>query len=399
MDKEEYESCLSSAGEVKRFIFKGPQDVRVTQEYETLFSLAEEVKKFVLKKTQDVREVVVAESGPNSRKPPVSLAMKKIDYFNRTRRIKKIETKLMATNKNIMTKTEPSGLLQALLKSPQETDVRLVICDIDNDDDKTVRKRFEETADIDMKIKYMMRIENPYTTASYLLKMKELRIRSKKKLTERIMFHGTNKSNINSICKYNLNWRLAGKLNGTEMGFGTALCSNSHLAANYCDVETDKCMIVGKVITSPSCNGMNFIYSDMNENMKVPKFVKGKDSNLTIVKLHDDEFLPTHIIHFQQQDKTKIPIQKGEMVKMASGMKNIGVEKAVEAREIEPRVYKDPPRSTKKMRTPKKYSFRRICALIRRSGGKPSIKERRFVLASSPHSNIGYYRNIPVKLF
>ncbi|XP_077299756.1 uncharacterized protein LOC143920691 [Arctopsyche grandis] len=395
MDKQEYESCLSSAEEVKRFIFKQPR------ENEASLSTVNEVKVYVLKKSQEMREVVAAEARQISRKSPVSMATRNNHYFYRMRRIKRIEKKLMA--KNVMTKKKSPELLQAVLKmtSPQQTDVRLVSCDIENEDDKAVRKRFEETADIDMKLKSMMRIDNPYTKASYLLKMKELRIKSKKDPSEKIVFHGTNKSNISSICMYNVNWRFAGKLNGTEKGFGTAFSSHSHLAANYCDVATDKCMIVGRIITSPSCsNSKSFIYPDINEDMKSPKFVTGIDTlNITTVKLHDDEFLPTHIIHFQQQDKTKIHIHKVNRADIVNGRNNCSAEKAVEAREVETRIYKDPPRSTKKMRTPETSTDSRFCTLFKKSGGKPSIKEHHFVLTSSPHSVIGYYQNMAVKLF
>lgn len=80
------------------------------------------------------------------------------------------------------------------------------------------------------KILQILRIENPFLAAQYLL-TKEKMIKEGKSVNERRLFHGTRY--FDGICRHNFNWRLRGWHRGHKFGQGICFTPFSSYAQHY----------------------------------------------------------------------------------------------------------------------------------------------------------------------
>uniref|UniRef100_A0A665VWP5 Poly [ADP-ribose] polymerase n=1 Tax=Echeneis naucrates TaxID=173247 RepID=A0A665VWP5_ECHNA len=92
---------------------------------------------------------------------------------------------------------------------------------------------------LDKHILSISRIQNLDLWEMYCCKKKQLmRIQGVKGIAERRLFHGTDPKNVDSICKYNFDVRLAGK-HGSVYGKGVYFARHATYADNYSKDSTD----------------------------------------------------------------------------------------------------------------------------------------------------------------
>ncbi|KAI3366730.1 hypothetical protein L3Q82_009402 [Scortum barcoo] len=89
------------------------------------------------------------------------------------------------------------------------------------------------------------RIQNLDLLEMYCRKKKQLmRIHGVKEIQERILFHGTNISNVDSICKYNFDLRLSGQ-HGHLLGKGIYFAKHAAFADRYSVASKDPLLLYG----------------------------------------------------------------------------------------------------------------------------------------------------------
>ncbi|KAF2880120.1 hypothetical protein ILUMI_26055 [Ignelater luminosus] len=120
---------------------------------------------------------------------------------------------------------------------------------------RNIEREFRRTNKKFFQVSGIERVENPYLLGAYLLKKEELL--SRHGFTEEILlFHGTERKNIDDICTENLNWRICGKGAGHTFGKGVYFTPISYYATHYCDKDSNvKVMLVMKVLVSNACLG------------------------------------------------------------------------------------------------------------------------------------------------
>ncbi|XP_058046638.1 zinc finger CCCH-type antiviral protein 1-like isoform X2 [Ahaetulla prasina] len=99
------------------------------------------------------------------------------------------------------------------------------------------------------KIRKIERIQNPSLWQVYQWQKEQMK---KKKggqiIDERLLFHGTNRSSVKSICTDNFDWRLCGT-NGTVYGKGSYFARDANYSDNYCPAKDDeKVMFLAQVL-------------------------------------------------------------------------------------------------------------------------------------------------------
>ena len=142
-----------------------------------------------------------------------------------------------------------------------------------------------------MSIKKLERVENPYLLGHYLMKKEKMRNECSV-VREISLFHGTQKSYVNNICKYNFDWRKRGSSRGHKFGQGVSFAPEVSYARHY---TTDNVMILAKVLVSRATIGNHFTVVpptsfDTTANSKCS----------VIVKYDDDDFYPQYVIHFNR---------------------------------------------------------------------------------------------------
>ncbi|XP_072396687.1 protein mono-ADP-ribosyltransferase PARP12-like [Diabrotica undecimpunctata] len=149
------------------------------------------------------------------------------------------------------------------------------------------------------KLHSIEKVHNPYLLIQYGLKKYEY-TRKGISYSERLLFHGTKKANIDNICRNNFNWRLKGTAVGSRFGQGVCFASVAYFSTHYCDEGYNKVMIIAKVLISNSCRG--------NTDMAIPPYnfdTSTDDKQNVYVKYNDNTFYPTYLIHFGGIDYKK----------------------------------------------------------------------------------------------
>jgi poly [ADP-ribose] polymerase 7/11/12/13 len=175
----------------------------------------------------------------------------------------------------------------------------------------TVACLFKQTTQKRFKLVKIERIQNPYLLGCYLLKKDEMACMSGGYVEERIVFHGTKQSNVDSICENNFNWRLHGNSIGNRYGKGVSFSPISYYASHYSDKRaTVKVMFLVRILISNSTVGEG--------NMTIPPLIGDgynhntvrydtaqKENGHVIVKFSDNEYYPEYLIHYTVEPVVK----------------------------------------------------------------------------------------------
>lgn len=142
----------------------------------------------------------------------------------------------------------------------------------------------------------VVRVQNPYLWGCYLLKKDECITRSGYSVTERVLFHATAQSNIDSISKDNLDWRRSFR---TKFGRGVSFSPSATYANTWCnrDIGSRRALIVAKVLVGNSHAG--------GYGTELPRegydTTDGNDRQV-YVKYYDHEFYPEHVVYYSNND-------------------------------------------------------------------------------------------------
>jgi len=169
----------------------------------------------------------------------------------------------------------------------------------------TVLHLFKKTTQKQFKIVKIERVQNPYLLGCYLLKKNEMECLPGNYVEESRVFHGTQQSNVQSICENNFNWRLHGDSTGNRYGKGVSFSPISYYASHYSDKYAPvKVMFLVRVLISKRTIG--------NGNMTIPPLITNvynrnsterydtaqKENGHVIVKFCDNEYYPEYLIHY-----------------------------------------------------------------------------------------------------
>jgi poly [ADP-ribose] polymerase 7/11/12/13 len=138
----------------------------------------------------------------------------------------------------------------------------------------------------------VVRVQNPYLWGCYLLKKAECVERSGCSVTEKVLFHATGQSNIDSITKNNLDWRRSFR---TKFGRGVSFSTSATYANTWCnrDIGSNRALIVARVLVGSSHDG--------GYGTELPR--AGYDTTVgnreqVYVKYSDHEFYPEYVIYY-----------------------------------------------------------------------------------------------------
>ena len=138
----------------------------------------------------------------------------------------------------------------------------------------------------------IVRVQNPYLWGCYLLKKAECINRSGCSVTEKVLFHATGQSNIDSITKNNLDWRRSVR---TKFGCGVSFSPSASYAETWCNrgIGCYRALIVAKVLVGNSHGG--------GYGTELPR--AGCDTTVgnrgqVYVKYYDHEFYPEYVIYY-----------------------------------------------------------------------------------------------------
>ena len=138
----------------------------------------------------------------------------------------------------------------------------------------------------------VVRVQNPYLWGCYLLKKEECIKRSPHPVTEKVLFHATSQSNIDSITKNNLDWRRSVR---TKFGCGVSFSPSAVYANCYCNrsIGSSRALIVARVLVGISHEGYY--------GTELPR--QGYDTTVgnceqVYVKYYDNEFYPEHVVYY-----------------------------------------------------------------------------------------------------
>jgi hypothetical protein len=111
-------------------------------------------------------------------------------------------------------------------------------------------------------------------------------------VTERVLFHATGQSNIESITKNNLDWRRSIR---TKFGCGVSFSPSATYANTWCnrDIGPNRALIVARVLVGSSHEG------DYGTKLPLP----GYDTTVgnrgqVYVKYYDHEFYPEYVVYY-----------------------------------------------------------------------------------------------------
>lgn len=145
------------------------------------------------------------------------------------------------------------------------------------------------------------RIENHYLMSAYLLKREEYRNRYGGNFQEELLFHGTKKQNVYSICMNNFDWRRNGENRRRCYGQGVAFTSISFYATHSTDkMEESKVIIVAKVLLGKIFQSANTLIIPP-VGYDTTQINKGKD----FIKFDDNEFYPAYVITYHERPCNK----------------------------------------------------------------------------------------------
>ena len=138
----------------------------------------------------------------------------------------------------------------------------------------------------------VVRVQNPYLWGCYLLKKDECIKRSGYSITEKVLFHATSQSNVDSITENNLDWRRSVR---TKFGCGVSFSPSATYANTWCNrsIGSGRALIVARVLVGNSHEG--------GYGTKLPR--QGYDttdgnSKQVYVKYCDHEFYPEHVVYY-----------------------------------------------------------------------------------------------------
>ncbi|XP_036374320.1 protein mono-ADP-ribosyltransferase PARP11-like [Megalops cyprinoides] len=143
----------------------------------------------------------------------------------------------------------------------------------------------------------------------YVFKRKRahLSVTKKKILDERMLFHGTDRRNIKSICSYNFDLRLAGR-NGGSYGKGIYFAKHASFANLYCPVEihngtiTLKTMILARVLVAEFTQGDPWMYRVPSKEQTTTEFYDSCVNMVTypniFVVFDSSQIYPEYLIEF-----------------------------------------------------------------------------------------------------
>ncbi|XP_018568944.1 TCDD-inducible poly [ADP-ribose] polymerase-like [Anoplophora glabripennis] len=162
-----------------------------------------------------------------------------------------------------------------------------------------IKNLFTSTIKRCFKVNNIMKIYNPYLLAQYKLMEKSYKKRYGRTST-RQLFHGTKRENIDSICKYNFDWRLKGTARGTRFGQGVYFTPISNYATYFGDKTYEKVMIVANVLVSNKFVGA--------EDTVIPPLncdTTTKENEHVFVKYEDNTFYPAYVIYYEGRNNYK----------------------------------------------------------------------------------------------
>jgi hypothetical protein len=138
----------------------------------------------------------------------------------------------------------------------------------------------------------VVRVQNPYLWGCYLLKKAECANRSGCSVTEKVLFHATGQSNIDSITENNLDWRRSFR---TKFGCGVSFSPSAKYANTWCnrDIGSSRALIVATVLMGSSHVG--------DYDTVLPR--EGYDTTVgyfgkVYVKYYDNEFYPEYVVYY-----------------------------------------------------------------------------------------------------
>lgn len=139
------------------------------------------------------------------------------------------------------------------------------------------------------------KVNNPLLKAAYEIKKQEMQRKYCKSPSEKLYFHGTNKSNVNSICTYGFDWRKSGSNYGHKFGKGLSFATKSGYASHYGDLnDTQRCMLVVRILECSTTVGNKFmIYPPEGFDTTI------KPNGDVIVKYDDYECYPEFVIYYE----------------------------------------------------------------------------------------------------
>jgi hypothetical protein len=157
---------------------------------------------------------------------------------------------------------------------------------------KQVESQFERT-NRGLTIVQVNRVENPFLWGQYLLKKEKMKA-ANSNVKEISFFHGTRKSNVDGICRYNFDWRRCGQSRGHKFGRGVSFAPEVSYARHY--TFNENVMILAKVLVGRTIFG--------NSLTVVPP--SGYDTTINskgtvYVKYEDNEFYPQYVIHYRNR--------------------------------------------------------------------------------------------------
>ncbi|KAM9845873.1 protein mono-ADP-ribosyltransferase PARP11-like isoform 2-T2 [Aulostomus maculatus] len=129
---------------------------------------------------------------------------------------------------------------------------------------ETVKGYVKDVGLLDRSITSISRIQNFDLWEMYCRKKKHLmRIKGVTDIQERRLFHGTKLTNVDCICKYNFDQRLAGCRSGSVYGKGIYFAKYATFADRYSDLSMDsqgqrtKVLFLARVIIGKSTVGQS----------------------------------------------------------------------------------------------------------------------------------------------
>ncbi|XP_030071155.1 zinc finger CCCH-type antiviral protein 1 isoform X2 [Microcaecilia unicolor] len=120
---------------------------------------------------------------------------------------------------------------------------------------KGIQRLFENTMS-GYCIQNMKRIQNPSLWEVFQWQKEQMKkLNGGKEVCEKMLFHGTNESNADTICYHNFDWRICG-VHGTLYGKGSYFARDASYSHNYCTSKTSKkSMFVARVLVGDFTSG------------------------------------------------------------------------------------------------------------------------------------------------
>lgn len=154
-----------------------------------------------------------------------------------------------------------------------------------------ISRRFKRKQNY-LKITKIEKVQNPFLIIQYEFKKCE-NLNKYKKLEEKLLFHGTQKGKISSICNTNFDWRLSGSSKGYRHGQGVYFTPHVSFSNCFGNKGFQRVVIASKVLVSNYCIG--------SEGMVIPPLMYDTttDNSLGLyVKYDDNMFCPMYNIYY-----------------------------------------------------------------------------------------------------